>query len=415
MASIEDRGEGRFRVRYRGPDGRQRSRTFRRKTDARAFANTIEADKVRGQWIDGQLSRTTFSAWSSEWMKSKIHLRASTTFGYESILRIHLAPEFGPIGLAQIEPIDVQRWVARLSARGLSSSRIRQCYRLLSMILKAAVESRYLARSPCVGVKLPPPASREMRPLSPSDVARVASATPSPADGLLITFLAYTGLRFGEAAALQRSRCELVRSRIRVDQSVSEVAGKMHVGPPKGGRSRSVALPGFLRDALADHLGSLLSLEDDALVFPSPEDTPLRNSNFFHRVWTPACEEMGWGERVIDRRGRRVFRPNVRIHDLRHTCASLLIAQGAHPKAVQMQLGHASAAFTLDVYGHLFPDQLDSLAAGLDAAFRGVSQMWPEPLDGGDAVDTNHPSDQRWGGQDSNLRPRDYESPALTN
>jgi len=116
---------------------------------------------------------------------------------------------------------------------------------------------------------------------------------------------------------------------------------------------------------------------------------------------------------------------DLRIHDLRHTCAALLIAQGAHPKAIQAQLGHSSIQVTLDLYGHLFPDDMDRLASQLDAAHEaasGQNAASVRPAAAAEVVELpvgrrNSPPDQgvsSWGGVDSNHRPTDYESAALT-
>jgi integrase len=114
-----------------------------------------------------------------------------------------------------------------------------------------------------------------------------------------------------------------------------------------------VVIPGFLSEFIAEHLARDVSDDPDALVFTTQEGKPLRNSNFRRRVWQPAVADAGLPD-------------GLRIHDLRHTCASLLIAQGAHPKAVQVHLGHSSIAVTMDRYGHLFPSDMETLAAALD-------------------------------------------------
>ena len=130
-------------------------------------------------------------------------------------------------------------------------------------------------------------------------------------------------------------------------------------------------------------------------------------------MWLPAVEAAGLPE-------------DLRIHDLRHTCAALLVAQGAHPKAIQAHLGHSSIQVTLDLYGHLFPDEMDRLAERLDAANAAVSPRaaaFSRHPGGGEVVELRSErekaeSDQRvseWGGLDSNQRPTDYESAALTN
>jgi site-specific recombinase XerC len=196
-------------------------------------------------------------------------------------------------------------------------------------------------------------------------------------------------------------------------ESVAEVGGKLHLGETKTYQRRTVVIPAFLRDLLAGHLATEVNEAPDSFVFTGPAGGLLRNSNFRRRVWRPTVQGLG-------------LPSDLRIHDLRHTCAALLIAQGAHPKAIQAQLGHSSIQVTLDLYGHLFPDDMDRLASQLDAAHDAVFGQIAasvRPGDGADVINLprrakNQASDQRvseWGGLDSNQRPTDYESAALTN
>jgi integrase len=135
------------------------------------------------------------------------------------------------------------------------------------------------------------------------------------------------------------------------------VGGELYFGPTKTYETRSVCLPAFLRDALAQHLAAGVHTEPTALVFTQPDGAALRHWWFWRRIWTPSVAAAG-------------LPANLRIHDLRHTCAALLIAQGAHPKAIQTHLGHSTIQVTMDRYGHLFPDEMDRLADGLDTAYR---------------------------------------------
>jgi integrase len=153
---------------------------------------------------------------------------------------------------------------------------------------------------------------------------------------------------------LRVKRLDLLRGTIRVVEAASEVGGRLTTGPTKTHAERTVRLPRFLRDELAAYLASRRR-DHDAFVFTSPMGRPLRHHNFYQRLFRPALARAGLPERV-------------RFHDLRHTCASLLIAQGAHPKAIQVHLGHSSIQVTMDRYGHLFPDALEHLADRLDAA-----------------------------------------------
>jgi integrase len=157
--------------------------------------------------------------------------------------------------------------------------------------------------------------------------------------GLFVTFLAYTGLRWGQFAALRVKHVDLLRRRVTVAESASEVQGVMAFGPTKTHQRRVVVLPRFLSTRWPKHLEDKNA---DDLVFSAPNGAALRNSNFRHRVLTPAAASVGLA--------------GLSPRDLRHTAASLATAAGANVKVVQQMMGHASAAMTLDVYAGLFGD-----------------------------------------------------------
>jgi integrase len=133
---------------------------------------------------------------------------------------------------------------------------------------------------------------------------------------------------------------------------------------PKSGRSRTVRLPAFVMDLLAPLVAGK---RPDELVFPGPGGGPLRHGQFYSRVFRPAILAAGL---------------DVRFHDLRHTCAALLIAQGAHPRAIMERLGHSTIAVTMDVYGHLLPSLDEALTAGLEATFQKARAASVRPGDG---------------------------------
>jgi len=168
-----------------------------------------------------------------------------------------------------------------------------------------------------------------------------------------------------------------------------------------------VPIPAFLRDRLAAELHAQGDAGPEALVFRSPNGDPLSHSNFRRRVWLPALRASG-------------LSLELRIHDLRHTCVALLIARHAHPKEIQLHLGHASITTTLDRYGELFPNRLDELGQQLDEVYRTSLTRPPRGLldvgdDGRQALQIVYQRERQWGGLDSNQRPTDYESAALTN
>ena len=177
--------------------------------------------------------RVRFEDWAAEWWEtSTSHLKPRTREGYLSLLRRHLVPTFGRYPLQAITPPQVKSFISALDRQGMSVSRQRQTYRLLSMILKAAVEAGCLGRSPCIGVKIKRHQPPEQVILTPEQVGILAGALGTPND-LLCYVLAFGGLRWGEAAALRRSRCDVTRSRVQVVESLAEVGGRLHFGPTK--------------------------------------------------------------------------------------------------------------------------------------------------------------------------------------
>lgn len=353
-----------WRARYLAGDGRQRSKSFSRKVDAERWLRDQLAQLDRGVWVDPNAGDVTFAAWSAEWLRG-LDVKPKTLAGYESLLRSRVLPRFGTVPLRRIAPADVRGWLAEMSAEGLSASRVRQARQLLRAALETAVADGTLGRNPVEHVRAPTARPREHRFLTAGQVAGLSEAAERRQDGaaLVVRFLVWSGLRWGEMVALRRSSIDPLRRRVTVAASATEISGRLVFGTPKSHRARTVILPRFVSDELATHLASV---ELDGLVFTAPGGGPLRVGNFRKAVWLPAVADCG-----LD---------GLRVHDLRHTCASLAISAGASVKAVQRMLGHASATVTLDTYAALFTDDLEALADRLDERFGDpdVAQAWPK-------------------------------------
>ncbi len=338
-----------YQARWRDPGRAQRKRTFRRKLDAERFLTSITSDLLRGAYVDPH-DRTTVGAFGRPWLAGQAQLKPSSRARSESVWRNQVQSRWDTTPLSLVTRSDVAAWSSALTEKGLAASSVRKAVGLLSQVLGAAVEDGRLARNVCVGVKMPRLVRDEPRFLSFDQVDDLAAAAGD--SSLLIRFLALTGLRFGEAAALRVSRVDLLRRRIHVVQTVGEIGGHLSWGTPKTHATRKVPLSPALRDELVVHLAGR---GPDDMVFTSPAGGVLLLGNFRSRVFDPALRTAGL--------------PHFTPHDLRHTAASLAIASGASVKAVQSMLGHASAAMTLDVYAGLFPDELDAVADRLGAAW----------------------------------------------
>ncbi len=216
------------------------------------------------------------------------------------------------------------------------------------------MESGLIGRSPCRGVKLPKLETvSTIRYLEPAEINVLADAIDSRYSAMVLA-AAYTGLRFSELRALRVDRFDALRRTIRVSTSLVESGGEFFFEKPKSEASRrTVRVPVFLVDVLAAHLARYA--DDSGLIFSAPTGGPIWRSNFRRRVWLPAVEAS-------------VGQPCT-FHDLRHSHAAILIAQGEHPKVIQERLGHASIKTTLDTYGHLFEGLDEAATDRLEATY----------------------------------------------
>jgi len=339
-------------------------RTGRSVVDAERFLATVAVDLLRGEWTDPALGRCTFGDYVKLWLPSTARLADGTRANIDGRLRNHLLPYFGEMPVAAIRPAHVRGWVAGMVGKGLAPSTVKSCYWLLGDVLGSAEVDRYIARSPLAAMDprkdLPrDTAHQEMTFLDAAQVARLAEAIDGRYRALVYT-AAYTGLRFGELAALRVPRVDLLRGTLDVAESLSDVNGRLTFKGTKTGARRTVSLPRFLCETLGEHLG-LYPARDD-LVFSSAHGLPLRRRLFYRRSYKPAVAAAGLDGRL-------------RFHDLRHTCAALLIAQGAHAKEIQERLGHSTIRLTFDRYGHLLPSLDGRLRDGLQTTYELAQQQ----------------------------------------
>jgi integrase len=270
-------------------------------------------------------------------------------------LRAHVLPAWGDYRLADVTHADVATWVAQLRIHGSAPGTVRQAHRVFSLPLDLAVRDGRIPRNAAERVPLPRIVRGKPRFLTRTEVEGLADAAGD--DGDVIRLLAYTGLRFGELAALRVRRVDFLRLRLTVAGSATEVGGKLLFGTPKTHQQRSVPLAAVLVEALARRCEGK---QPDDLLVTTAAGTALRLRNWRRVVGDPAVRAAGLSD--------------VTPHDLRHTAASLEVASGANVKSVQRMLGHASEAMTLDVYSGLFDDDLTALADRMDAADRAAEE-----------------------------------------
>jgi integrase len=350
--AIKKLPNGRWEASYRDPAGRERVKHHRTRADADRWLTGVKSQLNSGDFIDPRRGRRLFADWADDWLSTTAHVRPKTRAHYESILRIHVMPAFADQPIAAVTPAAVRRFIAERTDSGAAAGTVRSVRKVLRLVLATAVQDGALRSNPCDGVRVPASPRAEMVFLDAEQVEALAT-TIDERYSTLIRLAAYTGLRAGEIGALRVGRVDLHTGRITVAESVTEVPVLgMHFSEPKTYERRSVTLPAFLADELAQRLTTRPE-DPAAFVFTSPEGGTLNHKNFYRRHFKPAVVAAG-------------LPPAMRFHDLRHTCAALCIALGAHPKAIQERLGHSSITVTLDRYGHLFPKLDESLTSRLD-------------------------------------------------
>jgi integrase len=339
MASVDRYGD-RWRARWRTPDGKSRSKVFKRKLDADRFLTSVEHNKLTGGYVDPSAGKVTFKSYATDWASRQVWRPASTAIYSQSFQRVY--PTIGDRPLAQLRTSELQALVRKLSDDGLAPTTIESTYRAAVAVLKAAVADRVIAVSPAVGIKLPRANRPNVNPLEADQVLALADTVPARMRAAVL-FAAGSGLRMGEVLGLTVDRIDFLRRTVTVDRQLLTPpnGGDPTFGPPKTKAShRVVPLAQVTVDVLAAHLAEFPA-GSDGLVFTSPRSEPWRR-NTFTRL-------------IAQGRAAARLQESVTFHDLRHHFASVLIAAGCSIKAVQSALGHANASETLDTYSHLWP------------------------------------------------------------
>jgi integrase len=352
----------RWGARYVDAEGHERAKEFTRKVDAQKWLDDVTSTIVTGTYVAPGAGTFTVGQVHQQWLTTFGHLKETTKAARASAWATHVRDIWQDVSVAEVQTSAVRAWVGDLVGGGAEAATIENALGALRMILGLALEDRRIPRNPCDGVKAPPRKHSRRAYLSHKQADELASTMAR--DGLVVRFLAYTGLRYGEMAALTVADFDMLRRRANVRRSVTEVAGKLQWSTPKNHERRSVPFPRFLAEDLA---AQMLGKRRDDLVFAAPGGGVLRIATFRTRVFNTAVNKL----RGLDEDGEPTTDwPRPTLHDLRHTAASLAISAGANVKAVQTMLGHKSAALTLDTYADLFPDDLEAVADALDAAVR---------------------------------------------
>ena len=344
--SVNKTRQGTFRARYRDKDGKQITKTFKFKADALAWERQGLTQRDSGLPV-GYQTRDTVGQWANQWLANARNLAPGTVETYQRDLDRYILPKIGHFRLTDLTADEIDDLLTANLEQGLAASTVHRHYRTIHRMLKVAMDRGRIGVNPCEQVQPPRLSQREMRFLTTIQVEKLADTIGDRYRSWVLV-AAYGGLRWGEMLALRPE--DFDSGILDVNAQLTMQGGKYVRTQPKSkaGR-RKVPLP----PSVAEELGYHIDCYAMDTIFVNQNNQPLNHASFTGNVFKPALVKAR-----LDRQ--------LRIHDLRHTAVAIAIECGAHPKAIQRRMGHASIALTLDVYGHLMPEMESSLALDID-------------------------------------------------
>jgi integrase len=347
-------------------EGRKR-KTLYGKTRQEAATKLAKAISDRESGLIFDAGNQTVGEYLDWWLhdSTKNTVRQGTFVRYEQIVRLHIKPALGRIALKNLTPAHVQGLYRDRLDSGLSRATVQKIHVVLHKALDQATSWSLVPRNPTKSVKAPRPAPEEIRPLDQEHAKTLLEAARGERFEALYVLAITTGLRQGELLGLKWEDVDLENGLIRVRRTLTRNRGRLLLDEPKTKRSRrTVRLTEAAVESLKRHLAQQMEqmerlgnlYEDEGLVFATQRGTLVNPTNLRKRSFSPLLKKAGL--------------PTIRFHDLRHTCATLLLSRNVNPKIVSEMLGHSSIAITLDTYSHVLPNMQDSAARALEDALR---------------------------------------------
>lgn len=373
---VAKRGRGSWRVEAWAPvdpaTGKRRRirRTLRgTKKDAERELTRILRD-IDGGLISSEGSRVTVAEYMTQWIAHMEHRLRPTTFDrYAGVTRRNIIPGLGNVQLAKLRPTHIQAFEAKLlkSGRergpgGLSARTVLHIHRVFSEALGQAVRWQIIAANPALAVQPPRPARPQLNIPDPETVERLVRAAEGTSIYIPVLFAAATGMRRGEILGLRWSAVDLGAGVVRVVLTYQRSSRGTEFAEPKTDRARrTIVLPPFVNEALRRHqlaqrqarLVGGSAWQDHDLVVELGDGRPMDPSEFSRKFRDLA---------------KKAGAAGVRLHDLRHAYATMLLSSGVHPKIASEALGHSTVGITLDTYSHVLPNMQEKAAAAIQEA-----------------------------------------------
>jgi len=372
----------RYRARYVGPDGTEKSKSFpdRQKRLADQWMAQTEADMARGQYIDPRAARITFQQYAEKWATHAPD--PNTQASIQSQLRLHAFPYLGSRPLGSFQPAHIRDWVGQLQENGVRGSYARTIYSNVRAALSAAVDDGHLPRNPCAARSVRPPTvdNKRIAPWTPERVFAVQAGMPERFRAM-VDLGGGCGLRQGEILGVAVDAIDFASDTLHVVQQLKLSRSKAVFAPPKGGKLRDVPLPGPVADALRAHMKRFPPVEitlpwkvadgppvTKRLIFTGPRGGHVWRTSLNEEVWKRALASAG----VLPERkpgGSYTESRENGMHALRHFYASVLLDAGENIKALAEYLGHSDPGLTLRVYAHLMPSSQERTRKAVAAVF----------------------------------------------
>ncbi len=348
---------------YRGSyfaNGKRRYVSAKRKGEAEKALRQAMADADRGLVFDA--GTLTLGEYLDKWLPNiKGTVRQRTWERYEQIARVHLKPSLGRNKLKSLTPTHVRGLYRSKLDSGSSPRTVQYVHTTLRKALRDAVSDRLIPRNATDGIKAPKPKKKEINPLDSGQTKTLLNEVCGDRLEALYVLAVHRGLRQGELLGLKWEDVDLEVGILQVRRTLSLTKDGHVFEQPKNGKGRSIELTEAASEALRSHLARQLEeiealgdeYQDQGLIFPGERGQPMRPYTLTGKL-----------ERILKRTGL----PHIRFHDLRHTCATLLLSKGVHPKFVQELLGHATISITLDTYSHVIPAMGDQTKKAMEEA-----------------------------------------------
>ncbi|MHB8312386.1 MAG: tyrosine-type recombinase/integrase [Candidatus Dormibacteria bacterium] len=353
--SIRRRADGRWEASLQ-IDGRRRNWLGKTRTEVAQKLSTAVHAHETGAPLSGP--RQTFARFWADWLPGmRTQLRPRTWTRYEELGRVHLLPALGKLPLARLGPQHVRALHEGMVAAGLSPSTAHHAHAVLHRALADAVRWGLVGRNVAGLVAAPRMAEHQMQTLSGEQARAFLEGAQEDRFESLYVLAISTGMRQGELLALHWQDVDLAGGSLSVTGTLQRGKGTLTIAEPKTLRSRrKIALAPQAVEALRRHRQAQIAerlaagplWQDLDLVFASEGGAPVNRDRLIARSFNPLLAQAGL--------------PRIRFHDLRHTAATLLLAQGVHPKIAQEMLGHANIAVTLDRYSHVSQDMQQDAA-----------------------------------------------------